>query len=151
MTCISLQQVIQTHAELTTQQAGIRPEYKRRSLLDRQAIGNATAPLPKITQTGHPTDALHYLASKGSRTQELQAELATAQAENSALSQQVDELKGTLQGQTNKLAVLQGERDFLASQRDQERVDMEHQLAQSEQRILKVKQDLRRSEQAKVA
>ncbi|KAL3148911.1 hypothetical protein ABBQ32_001779 [Trebouxia sp. C0010 RCD-2024] len=142
-------QVMQMHAELTAQQAGLRPEHERRSLLDRQAIGNATAPLPKIAQTGQPTDALHYLARKGSRTQELQAELATAQAENSTLSQQVDELKGTLQGQTNKLAVLQGERDFLASQRDQERVDMEHQLAQSEQRILKVKQNLRRSEQAK--
>ena len=140
-----------TRAELTAQQAGMHPDYERRSLLDRQPIGGATAPLPKAAQIGQPTDALQYLASKGARTQELQAELATAQAENSALSQQVDKLKGTLQAQTNKLAVLQGERDFLATQCQQERLDMEQQLAQSEQKILTVKQDLRRSEQAKVS
>lgn len=143
---------MQNHVELTARQAGINPEYKRRSvgLPERHPERNATAPLPKTTQLGQPTNALQYLASKGARTQELQAELTTAQAENSALSQKVEELNGTLQTRTNKLAVLQGERDFLASQRDQERLDLERQLAQDEQRILAVKHDLRRSEKAKV-
>lgn len=118
-------------------------------------MGTTTAPLPKSAHLGRasigqPTDALQYLANKGTRIQDLETELTTAQAENIALSQQNEQLDGTLHTQKNKLAILQGERDFLASQRDQERLDMEHQLSQSEQRILTVSQNLRRSEQAKV-
>lgn len=155
-TRISVQQVLQTGAGLNAQQqAGTASAHTRIELPVQQPVGNTTAPLPKSVQSGHawvgqPADALQYLAHKGTRIQELETELTTAQAENIALSQQNEQLDGTLHTQKNKLAILQGERDFLASQRDQERLDMEHQLSQSEQKILTVSQNFRRSEQAKV-
>ena len=149
---------MQTEAGLNArQQAGADPEHKRRSvgLPVRYPMETATAPLTKSAHfgrasIGQPTDALQYLANKGSKIQELETELTTAQDENLALSQQNEKLSGTLHTQQNELAILQGERDFLTSQRDQERQDLEHQLSQSEQRILTVSQSLRRSEQAKV-
>lgn len=155
---ISTQQVLQTEAGLKArQQAGTDLEHKRRSLglPVRHPMDAATAPLPKSAlfgraSIGQPTDALQYLANKGTRIQDLETELTTAQDENLALNQQNEQLDGILHTHKNELAILQKERDFLASQRDQERQDMERQLSQSEQRILTVSQNLRRSEQAKV-
>ena len=99
---------------------------------------------------GQPT-ALEYLANKGSKIQAIEAELATAQAANMTLNQQVEKLSGTVHTQTNKLAILQGGKDFLTSERARERLDIEHQLSQSEHNILTLNQSLRRSEQAKVS
>lgn len=155
----SLQQVLQTETGLKAgQQADKHSEHKQRSvgLPVRHSMETATAPLPKSADFGYasmgqPSGALQYLANKGTRIQELETELSTAQDENLALSQQNEKLNSTLHTCQNELAILQGERDFITSQRDQERQDMEHQLSQSEQRYLTVSQSLRRSEQAKVS
>ena len=130
-------------------------QQKRRSIGQsaRPPTGPVTA-RPEAAQHRRASysqpSALEYLANKGSRMQETEAELATAQAANTTLNQQVEKLTGTVHTQTNKLAILRGEKDFLTSQRAQERLDIEQQLSQSEQKILMLNQSLRRSEQAKV-
>lgn len=148
---------MQTEAGLQARQQSTHSEHKRRSvgLPVQHLMETATASLPKSTpigraSIGQPTDALKYLANKGTRIQELETDLTTAQDDNLALSRQNEKLNSILYTHKNELAVLERERDFLTSQRDQERQDIERQLSQSEQRILTVSQKLRRSEQAKV-
>ena len=121
----------------------------------RPPISSATAGRFKSAQleqvrNTEANSALQQLANKGSKIQELEAELAIAQAENVAVNAQLEEASSTAQTQTNKLAIVQAERDFLSSQRKQERLDAEQQLAKSEQTILNLTQSLRRAEQAKV-
>ncbi|KAA6425687.1 MAG: hypothetical protein FRX49_04584 [Trebouxia sp. A1-2] len=90
-----------------------------------------------------------YLANKGSKIQELEAELKLSQAETAHLSQQLEQAKSTTQTDAERLATIQGERDFLNSQRSRERLDTEKQLSQAEQKILSLRKDLRHTEDAK--
>ena len=93
---------------------------------------------------------MQYLANKGSKIQELEAELKLSQAETAHLSQQLEQAKSTTQTDAERLATIQGERDFLNSQRSRERLDTEKQLSQAEQKILSLRKDLRHTEDAKV-
>jgi len=151
-----LQQALGT-ADATRQPAVANAGHRRHSTgpSARPPLGTVTAGRPSTAYTGRagitqPADALQYLANKGSKIQELEAELKLSQAEIANLSQQLEQAKSTTQTDAQRLATIQGERDFLNSQRSKERLDTEKQLSQAEQKILSLRRDLRHTEDAKV-
>lgn len=154
--CGVLQQAVNT-ADITQQPADTDAGPRRHSvsLLARPRLASATMGRPGTAYTGRvsigqPADALQYLANKGSKIQELEAELKLSQSEIISLSQQLEQATSMRLAEAESLATIQGERDFLATQRNQERLDMEHQLVQAEQKIQSLRQDLRHIEVAKV-
>lgn len=151
-----LQQALGT-ADATQHPAVANAGHRRHStgLSARPPLGTVTAGRPGTAYTGRagstqPADAMQYLANKGSKIQELEAELKLSQAETAHLSQQLEQAKSTTQTDAERLATIQGERDFLNSQRSRERLDTEKQLSQAEQKILSLRKDLRHTEDAKV-
>ena len=124
-------------------------------LSGRPPLGTVTAGRPGTAYTGRAgitqsPDALQYLANKGSKIQELEAELTLSQAETAHLKHQLEQAKSTARTDAECLATIQGDRDFLNSQRSRERLDTEKQLSQAEQKILSLRKDLRHTEDAKV-
>ena len=151
-----LQQALGT-ADATRQSAVSNAGHRRHStgLSARPPLGTVTAGRPGTTYTDragitHPADALQYLANKGSQIQELEAELKLSQTETAHLRQQLEQAKSTTQTDVERLATVQGERDFFNSQCSRERLDTEKQLSQAEQKILSLRKDLRHTEDAKV-
>lgn len=139
------------------QAAQAEAEHRRRSIgvPVRPPLGFNALARASTTKTGRasidqPADALKYLANKGARIQELEAELETAQAENISLNQQLQQATGSVRAHKESLASAEGERDFLTSQRSRERADIEQQLLQAEQKVLSLRQDLRHTKDAKV-
>ena len=131
--------------------------FKRRSmgLPARASMEAVRSRRPSLTQasaaqTAQPASALQYLAAKGTRVQNLEAEVSTAQAEIMKITQQLEDMSNTARGSANILAVVKGERDFLAAQRLAERHDMEQHIKKAEQRISALRQELRQSEAAQV-
>ena len=151
-----LQQALGT-ADATRQPAVGNAGHRRHStvLPARPPLGIVTAGRPGTAYTGRagitqPADALQYLANKGSKIHEMEAELKLSQAETVRLSQQLEQAKSTAQTDAERLATLRGEREFWNSQRSRERLDTEKQLLQAEQKILSLRKDLRHTEDAKV-
>ncbi|DBA74329.1 TPA: hypothetical protein ACH3X1_011104 [Trebouxia sp. C0004] len=143
-------------ADTTRQPAVANAGHRRHStgLSARPPLGAVTAGRPGTAYTGRagitqPADALQYLANKGSKIQELEAELKFSQAETAHLSQQLEQAKCTTQTDAERLASIQAERDFLNSQRNKERLDTEKQLSQAEQKMLSLRKNLRHTEDAK--
>ena len=149
--------------DATASQAGTLPAAIENDIFKRRSIGvparasvetasprRPSLPHASAAQIAQPGSALQYLADKGTRVQNLEAEVSTAQAEIMKITRQLEDVSNTARNSANSLAIVEGERDFLADQRNTERQEMEQHIKKAEQKISALRQELRQSEAAQV-